>query len=126
MDHRYQCFVNSTRKKKFSLASLPPTSSAAAQHSMRSYLQIQIWLNNYLSPIEWGWKNSSSGLLPISTNLAPAPSNVMDMIFCNCKRGCLGACGCRKVGIPCSHLCFCRSNGCKNSKTIDDSHDEDM
>jgi len=52
--YRYPCCVRSKRKKKFNLASLPPTTAAAAQHTMRSYLRIQNWLNNYLSLTEWG------------------------------------------------------------------------
>ena len=33
---------------------LPPTSDAAKYHSLRVYLQVQIWLGNELNPTEWG------------------------------------------------------------------------
>lgn len=45
-DLRFHHFQKSTKKKKiaFKLESLPPTEGATAQHSLRTYLQIQMWL----------------------------------------------------------------------------------
>ena len=40
----------------FKMASLPPTSAAAQQHSYRVYLQVQQWLGHCIPPTEWGWK----------------------------------------------------------------------
>ena len=41
---------------KFDLATLPPTSAAARQHSYRSFHQVQQWLGNDLNPADWGWE----------------------------------------------------------------------
>ena len=38
----------------FQLATLPPTSAAAKQHSFRTYLTIQEWMGRPLQPTAWG------------------------------------------------------------------------
>ncbi|KAJ8671769.1 hypothetical protein QAD02_003028 [Eretmocerus hayati] len=43
---RYQLFRIKMTKLSFKLESLPPTKKAAAQHILRAYLQVQIWLGN--------------------------------------------------------------------------------
>ena len=90
-------------KMSFKLASLPPTSAATKQHSFRTYLQIQAWLGNELVATEWGWKSENGKLIPVPTDLPPAPDKILNMISCNCKNGC--QCGCRKLGVPCSTMC---------------------
>lgn len=57
----------------FQLASLPPTSDAAALHSMRMYLQIQEWKDNNLEPYDWGWKKTDKNLNPLYMTKSPAP-----------------------------------------------------
>jgi type II restriction/modification system DNA methylase subunit YeeA len=42
---RYQQFVKSITKSKFTLAALPPTSDAA-RYSLRTYHSILLWYNN--------------------------------------------------------------------------------
>uniref|UniRef100_A0A1Y1M0B6 Uncharacterized protein n=1 Tax=Photinus pyralis TaxID=7054 RepID=A0A1Y1M0B6_PHOPY len=59
-ESRYFKFTSITAKSSlrsnFDLVKLPPTSSAAHQHLLRVYLQIQFWIGNKLNPTEWGWK----------------------------------------------------------------------
>lgn len=57
-NHRYSLYKKKVSrlslKSKFFIGSLPPTSSAANQHSFRVYLQIQSWLGNHKNPEDWG------------------------------------------------------------------------
>ena len=79
---------------------LPPTSSAAAQHSYRVYHTIQTWLENPLQPTEWGWTIVNDHYVPVTTNLKAAPDELMSIIYCNCKTGCKNnQCSCRKNGL---------------------------
>lgn len=52
--YRYQSFMRSVANIKPNFSSLPPTESAAKQHSLRTYHQVQQWLGNELPPQEWG------------------------------------------------------------------------
>ena len=51
-------------QKKVDTRRLPPSSSAAAYHSLRVYHQIQEWLGNNLEPLEYGWEIRNSMLTP--------------------------------------------------------------
>ena len=57
---RYYAFTHAIAKKSvkdsFNLATLPPTSAAAKQHILRTYLQVQKWIGNELEPTDWGWR----------------------------------------------------------------------
>jgi len=112
---RYQLFAKSLMKKSFNLASLPPTQAAARQHSLRTYHQIQMWIGNEKNPLDWGWKNTKYGLVPITTNKDAAPQSVLKKVSCKCAKGCRGSCSCRKLGMTCSNICFnCRGQSCTN------------
>lgn len=112
------------------LANLPPTSDAAQQHFYRVYYQVQLWLSKTISPESWGWKKEDI-LVPIKMTQDVAPSEILDMIFCNCKTGCKKStnCSCRKAGLFCSAACgYCQTGSCTNYKKVDlslDSEDED-
>ena len=82
--------------KTFDLAVLPPTISGAKQHSFRVYHQVQQWRGNILDPLEWGWKMIGSNLLPTSNLQPPAPENLLHLVSCNCKTGCIRNCECKK------------------------------
>ncbi|KAJ8666122.1 hypothetical protein QAD02_007784 [Eretmocerus hayati] len=43
---RYTLLRKKTTKTSFQLEQLPPTKEAAMQHSLRAYLQVQLWLGN--------------------------------------------------------------------------------
>src|SRR6218665_3544420 len=57
--HRYTCYNRSIRRSSLSsslkLESLPPTSAAVRQHSLRTYLTVLQRKGNKLNPLEWGW-----------------------------------------------------------------------
>ncbi|CAG9772125.1 unnamed protein product [Ceutorhynchus assimilis] len=105
-DLQFVKFCNSTAtqslNKKFELACLPPTSDAAAHHSMRVYLQIQDWLGNSLLATTWGWKKHGECLLPVTADKPVAPEFILKMIYCN---DCYKPYSCRKTGLNCSNLC---------------------
>jgi hypothetical protein len=87
---------------------LQPTQGAARFHSLRSYHQVQKWLELDKDPTEWGWIRSQRGLSPLKTMRDPAPVTILKLISCGCIKGCGNACGCRKAGLKCSILCaFC-------------------
>ena len=46
---------------------LPPTSAAAKYHSLRVYLQVQVWLGKGgdMSAEKWGWKITNGKMLPL-------------------------------------------------------------
>ena len=95
--YRYLSFVKNTRNnKKVELSCLPPTSASAYPHLYREYYQVQVWLGNQQDPEEWGWKLINNSLEPIQTLLPPAPEKLLNTIFCNCKKGCVKNCGCKK------------------------------
>ena len=70
----------------FTLAAFPPTSAAAQQISLRTYLQMQQWLGRDLPPAEWGWKYHNNSLIPIATDLLAAPQKLMKVISSTVKQ----------------------------------------
>lgn len=133
-EFRFHCFEKATTKNSMNLASLPPTRKAAREHSFRVYHQMQIWLGNQLPPTNWGWKQTSNGLLPITTTHSPVPEALLKIICCKCTKGCSGNCSCRKVGLYCSSICtHCQGRTCSNisaeidiEEDIDETVDIDM
>ena len=105
---------------------LPPTSAAAKFHSFRAYYQIQEWaclgIDGRLMPEEWGWHLQQGQLLPIQTDLPPAPEELLNVIRCGCTTDCSSQrCSCRKVGLGCTNACGgCRGTSCLNSYLIED------
>lgn len=128
IDHlRYTRFIKLTKfNKPVQLANLPPTSAAAHQHINRVYYQIQTWLGYNLEPQEWGWVLQNRVFEPIKTTSSPAPDELLNTIFCNCKNGCGTRCGCRKSGLPCSPACGqCSGQACLNASPYQSDLDED-
>ena len=109
---------------KFDLATLPPTSAAARQHSFRVYHQVQQWRGVALNPTDWGWRQKDGRLTPLPTLREPAPESLLNLITCNCRSGCERNCECRRSGLPCTSMCgFCAGHGCSNHDTSDDTSD---
>ena len=87
---------------------LPPTSSAAKYHSLRVYFQILEWKgsDDEIRPLEWGWKKSDGQLMPVLTDLPPAPDELLKMIRCICHSDCSSMrCTCKKHNVKCSLAC---------------------
>ncbi|XP_072387211.1 uncharacterized protein [Diabrotica undecimpunctata] len=124
---RYTQFIKSTRlNKPVQLSSVPPSSAAAGQHIIRVYYQTQIWLGNDLEPQEFGWVMQNEFLEPITTLLPPAPEELLNTIFCNCKKSCGSNCGCRKSGLQCTLICGqCNGQSCLNASSTSDDFNEE-
>ncbi|GBL75929.1 hypothetical protein AVEN_234261-1 [Araneus ventricosus] len=111
-----------TLSLKFNLATLPPTSAAFPQHSLRVYLQVQQWLRNSLDPIEWGWLMKDGILNTVPSTLPAASEVLLQFISCHCKinltRDCDSRCQCKKGDLHCAKFCTsCLVETCKNSAT---------
>jgi len=121
-DLRYSLYGKATAKlaltSKFALASLPPTSSAAREHSFRVYLQVQRWLGMQHEATDFGWKLHNGKLVPVTTSETAVPEDILNLISCNCKTSCRNACGCRRLGLLCSMLCGnCQGVSCTNASS---------
>lgn len=87
-----------------------------------------------MTSTDWGWKRSTNGLLPITTDKPVIPEGLLKLICCKCEKGCTGSCGCRKVGLRCSNICAnCQRRTCTNidievdiDEDVDDQVDIDM
>lgn len=106
---------------------LPPKSAAAKFHNLRVYLQVQQWIGqgDTLVPHAWGWYTDTerSKLLPVTTDLPPAPEHLMKVVRCQCKTGCdTKQCSCRKHGLECTPSCGeCKGVSCSNAQVITDT-----
>ncbi|KAI4488083.1 hypothetical protein M0804_004931 [Polistes exclamans] len=124
---RYAQFIKLTKlNKPVQLSTLPPTSAAALQHFNRVYYQVQTWLGHDLEPQNWGWIMRKEFLEPVMTMNPPAPEELLNKIFCNCKNGCGSRCGCRKAGLQCSLVCGqCNGQACLNALPYQSDLNED-
>nr|CAI5854630.1 unnamed protein product [Callosobruchus analis] len=62
----------------------------------------------------------------VTTILPPAPDELLNTIFCNCKSGCGSRCGCRKAGLQCSLACGqCNGQVCLNAVAYETDVNED-
>lgn len=120
---RYRLFSSKTVSSTCSIQvqTLPPTSSAAALHCLRVYHQVQTWMgNSALDPLDYGWEMSGGLMMPVKSDIPPAPDSLLQVIRCKCKTGCDSKkCTCRKNGLECTIACGdCRGIACSNSPTI--------
>ena len=71
----------SHRHTQMQLATLPPTSAAAArEHSWCTYHQVQSWLGNDSLQSDWGWYLVNGQLHPVLTRLAPASDALLNIM----------------------------------------------
>ncbi|KAG1715034.1 hypothetical protein GQR58_000608 [Nymphon striatum] len=114
----------------FQLASLPPTSAAAKQHSYRTYHTVQEWMGITLPPTEWGWRSHDGTLAPVETDRPVAPDSLLNMVSCGCKPdGCSNmTCSCNKLGLFCTSMCSkCSGQTCNNTTpSLLDVDDEEI
>nr|CAD7443572.1 unnamed protein product [Timema bartmani] len=99
----------------FDIAVLPPTSAAGRQQSHRVYLQVQQWLDNLFTPMDWSWQLIGKELVPVITFPPPAPEKQSHFICCGCKKGCEHNCKCKKSRLACSTICRCLEEVCNNT-----------
>lgn len=81
---------------------------------------MQIWLDQTVDPLNWGWELRDDIMLPKMTDLPPAPDDLLKIIKCICKGGCNTLrCGCRINGVECSISCKnCKGTSCLNSPKV--------
>ena len=108
---------------------LPPTASSTKFHSFRVYFQIMAWMGkeNEMNVMNWGWMSANNNLKPVMTDKFAVPTQLLQMIQCNCKTGCAtNRCSCRVYGLPCTYACGqCQIDACENpfNFTIDDDEE---
>ena len=93
-----------TKSSHIQPQNLPPSSAAARYHSLRVYLQVKQWQGEgaEMSLEDWGWKFSGDQMLPITTDLPPAPQSILQLIRCNCSLDCSTLrCTCCKNNMLC-------------------------
>ena len=103
---------------------LPPTTAVARFHSLRVYLQVKQWQGEDAKMLieDWGWKVIGDQLVPVATDLPPAPDPLLQLIRWNCLSDCRimrCTCQCSPVGGQ------CKGSGCTNSTTALDYESED-
>ena len=101
--------------------SLPPTSAAAYEHSLKVYHQVQAWLEQDLDPTKWGWKIKEGCHVPVTSQLPAAPDEILEIIHCDCKTGCKQhQYSCVRHGIMCGPGCVNCTDNCENRADSDD------
>ena len=111
--------------------SLPPTFASSMYHSLRVYYQVMEWKDACINmrPEDYGWNIVDGRYLPIQTDQPAAPSELLDVIYCSCKKDCTTRrCTCRKYSLPCTNVCReCRGGSCTNSQLPDlsNAYDDD-
>jgi hypothetical protein len=110
--------------KQLQDTALPPTRSALMYHIQRAHYQTSIWKNSTKcfmqidDPCNTGWNFKNDRYEPIMTDRESAPSMILELTKCNCKKGCASkACGCKNKKLQCTELCGCATTDCMN--TID-------
>ena len=122
---RYRHFMQMAAKGTVLIQAhkLPPTERSAYFHCLRVHLQVIQWASldvDVANPIDWGWKLDNASLLPIMTDKAVAPDDVLNVVRCNCKTSSRNTCGsnqcsCRKHGLHCVSVCGdCHGKDCNN------------
>ena len=123
---RYEkfCVKAATSTVPVQPGALPPTSGSVKYHSLRVYHH---WLGVEMSSVDWGWKVSARNLLPIMTDLQPAPKIFLEVVRCRCMSACdtMRFPG-RKHGMTRSTACSeCRGVCANTHNDIDSESDED-
>ena len=121
---RYQNFCEkvATNPAFAELKLLPPTSSAAKYHCFHVYCQVQPWIGKQdMDLCDRGWQVVAGKLLPVTSDLKPAPQSLWKIIRCSCKSDFkMIKCTCRKLGLTCSNLCVgCIGINCTNAYQMD-------
>ena len=79
------------------------------------------------SNVDWCWRVSTGNLLPIMTDLQPAPQKFPEVVRCGCKYACnTMRCSCSRHGMTCSTTYSECMGACVNtSNDIESESDED-
>lgn len=110
-------YLNVISPKYVPVERMPPTSRACHFHSLRVHLQVSTWqhLGTMLKKEEFGFNIENGSVVPIVTDIEPAPPHLLQDIRCSCKsskRLCV-SCNCARKGMACSIHCKCGAQ-CEN------------
>jgi len=92
---RFAKYMQKIPTSQVLLEKLPPTERAAFYHSLHVHVQVMQWTTLNTSVTEatnWGWKLEGKTVVPILTDLEPAPADLLKVIRCNCKRTSVNQC----------------------------------
>jgi len=126
---RYTLFSRKAAAGQINPETLPPTEGAAAQHSLRAYLQTHDWMvlqSMSLDPRDYGWTLGVHGYEPVPTVHAMAPQELLKFTTCNCGGDCSNLrCSCQKNCVKCISACgSCKGLTCKNRNHDDLINDD--
>jgi len=127
---RYNMFSRKAAAGLIKPETLPPTEGAAAQHSLRAYLQTRDWMllqSMSLDPSDYGWTVGVRGYEPVPTVDPMAPEELLRFMTCNCAGDCSNRrCNCKKNGVKCISACgSCKGITCMNCIPDDVESGED-
>jgi len=102
---------------------LLPSERAACFHALHVHLQAVTGrtLGAYFADATlWGWRLDGKELVPVTTDQAIAPDDIMNIIRCSCKTDCSSLqCSCRKNNLKCVSACGnCHGIDCTNVEPL--------
>ena len=113
---------------------LPPTERASFFHSLRVNVQVCQWKyldQHIILADEWGWSFRNGTMVPIKTDIDPAPEWLLNFVRCKCKNTSKNpcstrTCSCRKNGLSCVQTCSgCHGESCNNQAEFREHDDSD-
>jgi hypothetical protein len=101
---------------------LPPTTDSLSLHVQRANYQSLVWRGalkakqGLPSPDGLGWENKDDVLRPVLMTKAPAPTGLLELTTCGCKKSFCRrtTCLCRSNGQPCIQSCNMADENCDN------------
>ncbi|KAK7604823.1 hypothetical protein V9T40_006009 [Parthenolecanium corni] len=88
--------------------------------------EVQEWLGHELDPLDWGWEERCSCLVPIPSLNPPALASILDVISCTCK-DCGPKCVYHSSGLKCLLMCTqCGTMDCSNRRGVESQNDYDL
>jgi hypothetical protein len=115
------------KKKQAQAEGLPPTKGALCPALLRAHHQAYIWNCDktanpvQLDPASYGWEMKNGVWKAVMTTLEPAPTAIIHLVKCACKRNrcSTNQCKCRKNGLSCTDLCGCSEDDEECENTVD-------
>ena len=102
---------------------LPPTIGTLRKPLYRTHIQARTWgqarsaQQTIPDPIGHGYYKDLEGhILPETSDSAPAPEAIIEMVRCQCNTSCTSQrCSCHQRSLPCTYLCLCTAD-CENDE----------
>lgn len=115
---------------------LPPCADTLLKHALRANYQAAIWKRcleccpETPSPVGFGWCQEGDRLTIDWMSGEPAPTAVLELLSCSCKRSCkLPSCSCLVNGLKCTDMCKlleCTNRRDDQEDVTDDAYQEDL